>query len=323
MSNAGNKARNVLILGATGSVGGALLRELALRGWHAAAIARETARLKPRLAGLPPVAVVSGDAEAANSVARAARGASVIVHAVNYPYHQWVPHMRRATEAVIAAAEANEATILFPGNVYGFGPPKGRDFAESDPPNPSTRKGRIRVELEALLADAAARGKARVLNLRAGDYFGPTVRNGLVNRIFGNAAQGKKMEIFGNPRIPHQWAYVPDYARMAVDLLEKRAALAPYEVVHMRGHVVESQRALCRLAAAASGHPKLGVRRIPWMAFRLLGLHDPVIHELLEMRYLFFESVVLDDPRRRALLPDFKETPLESAVATTVESYRA
>ena len=309
-----------LVLGATGAFGGAMLAELAARGYRVRALARDPARLQPRLKSLGPIQVIAGDATEAPSVAAAARGATVIVHGVNYPYDQWIPHMRRVTDAVIGAAESEGATILFPGNVYGFGPSIGRPFVESDPFRPNTRKGKLRVELEELLAAAASRGRARVLIVRAGDYFGPTARNGLVDPIFGNAARHKPMRMLGDLDIPHQWAFVPDFARFSADLLAISERLRPFELVHFKGDIVKPGRDIGRLAAA--GAPDLALRGTPWWLLRLAGLFNGVARELMEMRYLFDTSVIIDDPRRRELLPDFKPTPLKEAVAETVASYR-
>ena len=77
------------------------------------------------------------------------------------------------------------------------------------------------------------------------------------------------------------------------------------------------------VAPAAAGPPRLGVRRMPWWLMGLAGRFNPVVREVLEMRYLFDEAVVLDDPRFRQLLPTFKATPLDAAVRETLDSYRA
>ena len=57
-----------------------------------------------------------------------------------------------------------------------------------------------------------------------------------------------------------------------------------------------------------------------WM---LAGALYPAVMELLEIRYLWKASVIIDDARRRQLLPDFRATPIDAAIEATVESYRA
>jgi nucleoside-diphosphate-sugar epimerase len=119
------------------------------------------------------VAWVAGDAMRQAEVAVAAEGAGVVFHGPNPPgYTNWrglaIPMLRSA----IAAARAAGARLIYPGSVYNYGPDAGEVVSEAAPQNPRTRKGRIRVEMEAMLRDAAAQG-LRTLVVRAGDFFGP------------------------------------------------------------------------------------------------------------------------------------------------------
>lgn len=310
--------RRALILGGSGSFGGGVAQEMSGRGWRLRMLARQP----ERLAGFD-AEIVRADALDAEAVERAAEDVDVIVHGVNYPYHQWVPNMARVTDNVVRAARRHGATVLFPGNVYGLGAQVDRPLPETAAMLPNSAKGTLRVRLEATLRAATQDGRARVLVLRAGDYFGPTVRNGLVDRIFGRAVAGKPIQVFGRTDIAHQWFYVPDLARLAVDLLERQEGLAPFEIVHDRSHVTRPQEAFLREIAERADRPALKIQRVPWLLLRLAAIFDPVVRELLELRYLFDRSVILDDPRRQALLPDFKWTPIEAAIDATLKSYRS
>jgi nucleoside-diphosphate-sugar epimerase len=268
------------------------------------------------------MAVVKGDAQDREALALAAAGVETIVHGVNYPYPQWIPHMQTVTGNVIAVARDLGARIVFPGNVYGFGAQTLHPLPETAAVAPNGKKGRLRVKLEQALHDATIDGAAQVLIVRAGDYFGPTVRNGYVDRLFGHARVGRPMQALGRLDVPHQWAYVPDLARVTADLLEQ-AELKPFEVVHFKGDVVDSQRQFLRLIARLADVPALRIRRLPWWLLRVAGLFDPLMREVLEMRYLFDRAVIIDDPHRRELLPHFTATPLPRAVQETLDSYPA
>lgn len=313
---------SVFVLGASGSFGGAMALELLHRGWVVRALAREPDKLCRILGESANLKVVSGDALDPQAVAQTAEGCSAIVHGINYPYHQWAPNMERVTRNVIAAASKEGTLILFPGNVYGFGAQVDRPLPEGAQMRPNSRKGELRVRLEEALRMATADGAVRVLVLRAGDYFGPTVRNGLVDRIFGAAARGKAIQYLGRLDIRHQWAYMPDLARVGADLLGMTERLTPFEVVHFKGYIANPQRDFLQLVARMAGAPQLPIRTIPWWVLRLMGLFDPVLRELMEMRYLFDSAIIIDDSRRQDLLPNFVNTPVEVAVKTTVESYR-
>ncbi len=312
----------VLVLGATGSFGGAVALELLQRGGAVRALVRDEAKARVLFGGHRGLEFAAGDARDPGAVDRAAAGCGAIVHGINFPYDQWSPNMYVVTENVVGAAEAEGALVVFPGNVYGLGDQTGRPLDEAAENAPCSAKGVIRVDLETSLRQAAEAGAARVLIVRAGDYFGPTMRNGLVDPIFGNAAKAKPMRALGRLDMPHQWAYLPDLARAVADLMEKPGRLALFEVVHFAGHVAETEGAFLRLVAAASGHPDLPVGVAPWWMLRLAGLFSGVVREVMEMRYLFDGAVILDEPRLRELLPRFKATPIEVAVRDTLQSYR-
>jgi nucleoside-diphosphate-sugar epimerase len=320
---AGGLAERILVLGATGGFGRAMVHELVRRRLPVRAQGLSASRLEQALGKLEGVEQVTADALQEAQVLSAAEGCAVIVHAVNLPYARWMPDMQTITANVVRTARNHRATILFPGNVYGFGRQTGRPLPEGTEMQPDTRKGAFRIQLEELLKSATSEGEARVIVVRAGDFFGPSVRNGLVDRIFGRARAGKPIQALGRLDVPHEWAYVPDVARLGAELLAIRERLAPFEVVHFAGHVARAQREFFRRVARAAGRPDLPVRTLPWWLLRGLGLADSQLRELIELRYLFDDAVLLDDPRRRELLPDFEPTPIESAIQETLASYAA
>jgi len=333
-----------LILGATGSFGGAVAREWASRGGRVRAVARNAALAEAALAGIPDVEVIAGDVQDARQLRAAAEGCGVIVHGVNYPYDRWVPYMHTATLNVIAAARSSGARVLFPGNVYGYGAQTAEPLAEDAPMQPNSRKGRFRVRLEETLAEATREPEAapesgaggaggveednetppppiRVLVVRGGDYFGPTVHNELQDWVFGRARQGKAQTVFGALKAAHEYLYVPDLARAAVDLLALGDRLVAFEVVNVPGHVAESQRAFCADVARLAGHAGLRAKAMPWWMVRLVGLINGPARELIEMGYLFEGPVRLDGAKLRTLLPEFAATPLDDAIRATLDSY--
>ncbi len=313
----------VLVLGASGGFGGAVAAELIARGRRVRLFARSPARLKARFGAAAEV--IAGDVQDLAALSKAAEGCGLVVHGVNYPYHQWVPYLHTATQNVIKAAQAVGGTILFPGNVYSLG--AGGPFDELAPHRPNSRKGNFRARLEGQLQDATkgADGKAaiRVLNVRAGDYFGPSVRNGLVDRIYGNAARGKTINSFGKLDIMHERVFLPDLARAGLDLLALGDGLGAFEVVNVTPGTRLTERAFMTEVARVAGHPGLKVQVMPWAMVRLVGLFNPAIREFAELAYLYDTTVLLDGAKLARLLPQFRFTPLEAALKTTIESYRA
>ena len=82
-----SRESTVLVLGATGGVGGESARQLRDAGWQVRAVQRGLPEDRLERDG---IVWLRGDAMRREDVARAARGCSVIVHAVNPPgYRRW------------------------------------------------------------------------------------------------------------------------------------------------------------------------------------------------------------------------------------------
>jgi nucleoside-diphosphate-sugar epimerase len=113
------KSKNtVLILGATGGIGGEIARKLIREKWDVRALRRNT----PQNEEHGDITWINGDALNAEQVAAAASGCSVIVHAVNPPgYRNWEQLVLPMLQNTINAAERNDALIVLPGTVYNYG----------------------------------------------------------------------------------------------------------------------------------------------------------------------------------------------------------
>ena len=75
-------------------------------------------------------------------------------------------------------------------------------------------------------------------------------------------------------------------------------------------------------AVKAAAPVPLKVSNFPWLVLHLMGIANPVIREVLKMRYLWENAMALEDARLDALLgPDFG-TPFEEAVAAATAIFR-
>ena len=155
---------------------------------------------------------------------------------------------------------------------------------------------------------------------RASDFFGPGVTAGstLGERVFGNALAGRRADFIGNPGLPHTYSYVPDIAAGLATLgTDARAA---GQVWHLPGPATGTTRALLDLVAGQVGHP-VGIRSLPKLAVRALGLVNPMLRELAETYYQFGEPFVLDTSKYQAAF-GAAGTPLADAIAATLAWYR-
>jgi nucleoside-diphosphate-sugar epimerase len=312
--------RKVFVLGATGGIGGEMARQMRDAGWEVHAARRGTSP-SPQLRD--GITWISADALDGASVAAAARGAAVIVHAVNPPgYRNWPQVVLPMLDNTIAAARSQRATLILPGTIYNYGPDAFPVLRESSPQNPQSRKGAIRVAMEERLKDFAADG-GRVIVVRAGDFFGPQVGNswfsqGLVKphrpvtRIYNP----------GSPGVGHQWSYVPDVARTMIELVDRGATLPSFASFHMAGHwdANGSQmiEAIQRVVTRRTGkEPR--VSTFPWWLLTVTAPFVRLFREMREMRYLWQEPLRMDNAQLLETLGHEPHTQLDVAVEATLE----
>ncbi|MDO8034913.1 NAD(P)H-binding protein [Janthinobacterium sp. SUN128] len=315
--------KTVLVMGATGGIGGEMVRQLQAAGWQVRALTRgET----PSPRG-DNIEWLRGDALSRADVLAAAKGCAVIVHAVNPPgYRHWSRLVLPMLDNTISAAIAEGATIVLPGTVYNFGPdafPASGDLlAEDAPQRPLTRKGAIRVALEARLEWASTQG-ARVIIVRAGDFFGPRVGNNWFSQGLVKPGQPVRSVLYpGAHGVGHQWSYLPDVARTMLQLLAMRATLPAFSRFHMAGHWDHDGRqmtgAIARVVEQATGTAP-AIRRFPWWLVALASPFVATLREMREMRYLWHTPLAMDNARLLAVLGQEPHTPLDEAVRATLE----
>jgi nucleoside-diphosphate-sugar epimerase len=304
--------KTALVLGATGGIGGEVARTLRARGWQVRALHRNPDACD---AGFD---WRRGDAMVPADVIAAAEGAALIVHAVNPPgYRNWGKLVLPMIDSSIAAARASGATILLPGTIYNYGPDAFPVLTEAAPQRPRTRKGAIRVAMEARLRAAADTG-VRSLVVRAGDYFGPHAGNNWFSQgLVKPGARPKSITAPGAPGVGHQWGYLPDVAETMVRLVETERP-ETFATFHMAGHWDPDGTRMIEAIRTALGQPDLPVRRFPWPLLRLAAPFVPLFRELAEMRYLWREPIRMDNRRLVEAIGPEPHTPLDRAVRETL-----
>ncbi len=312
--------KTALVLGATGGIGGEVARALLGRGWQVRALTRDPSRVPG--GDFKNIAWIAGDAMRAGDVMAAAQDADILFHGVNPPgYRNWrglaIPMLANS----IAAASASGARLIYPGSVYNYGPDAWPLCAEGSPQHPQTRKGRIRVEMEAMLEAGLTQG-LRYLTLRAGDFFGPHAPSSWVAQVL--MAGGKPLRAITTPEVPgvpHTWAYLPDMAETIARLADRADELPPAERFHFAGHALTGQdMAEAVRRATGSGLP---IRNFRWLPVYLGAPFVTFLREVIEMRYLWREDIRLDNRRLVDFLGEEPHTALDEAVARTLAEVRA
>jgi nucleoside-diphosphate-sugar epimerase len=226
-----------------------------------------------------------------------------------------------ALERAIEISSSLGATLLLPGNVYNYQPlPANLD--ESAPQGCLTRKGCIRIAMEARLAAAAQHG-VRCVVLRAGDFFGTGSGSWFDLALTSKLRKGQLVYPAAMDMM-HAWAYLPDLARAFVGVAEQRLRLPAFESLHFAGHTLSGndwQSALQTIAAQQGWiqpNAQLQPRNMPWGLMRLMSPLVPMWREVVEMQYLWDQPHRLVDERLQHLLGSLPHTPLPIALQSAL-----
>lgn len=310
--------KQALVIGATGGIGGEVARQLRDAGWQVLALQRNVSCNTETRDG---IVWIRGDAMHRQDIMHAARGCSVIVHAVNPPgYQRWPELVLPMIDNSIAAAKEEGATIVLPGTVYNYGPDVFTGIGEDAPQQPCSKKGAIRVALEKRLEVASTQG-VRVIIVRSGDFFGPRTRSSWFSQ--GLVKPGKRISTIslpGKTGVGHQWGYVPDVARTMIALLTCRETLPAFARFHMAGHWDHDGTVMAAtISKIAQRHGTTPThKKFPWWLLTLLAPCSATMRELLEMRYLWEAPVRMDNTHLIAVLGHEPHTPLDVAVHNTL-----
>jgi nucleoside-diphosphate-sugar epimerase len=298
----------------TGQVGLALAARLAGLGVGVRAVSRR----RPAALG-DGVDWRPADVTELEAAVDAAKGASVVYQCLNAPYTQWPELFPPLQRGALTAAERAGALLVTLENLYAYGAAGGQPLTEDLPLAAVTSKGRTRAAMTAELLAASAAGRVRIAIGRASDFFGAGVTESTLGaRTFGNAVAGKRADFIGNPDLPHTYSYVPDIAAGLAALgTDERAA---GQVWHLPGPQTVTTRALLDLVAGEVGHP-VGIRNVPKLVLRALGLASPLMRGLAEMSYEFDEPFVMDTSKFETAFGT-AATPLATAITDTISWYR-
>ncbi len=275
----------VLILGGTGKIGSHAAEAFWNAGWQVRHFNRKT-----------------------DDLTTAAMGADVIINGLNpHGYKNWETVIPAITKQVIAAAQASGATVIIPGNIYNFGDRPGV-MDENTPQTPHTRKGQIRVRMEAAYRAAGV----RTIVLRAGNFIDPRGNGDAMSMMLLREIKSNKVTTMGDPDAMQAYAYVPDWARAAQMLAEIRADLPVFADVPFPGHAFTTTQLRDTLAQATGRNLK--ITRFPWWLMTVLAPFWGLAKEMREMRFQFSMPHSLSGTRFAELLPDFVPTPLEEVM---------
>jgi nucleoside-diphosphate-sugar epimerase len=295
----------ILVLGAAGRFGYAAADAFRSAGWEVTSLVRPGAAHRA-----PPGTKVIETTERPDAVA-AARGMDIVLHALNPRLPDWQRFALPHAYAAIEAAESAGATLMFPGNLYNYGADMPPVLDETTPMRPTSRKGRLRVQIEKRIREASERGM-RTIILRAGDFFGSGYGSWFDLAIVREIGRG--IVRYPGPRdVIHEWAYLPDLATAAVRLAAVRDRLDAFESFGFPGHAVTGRELSAAIAKALRRNFRL--KQMSWWVVRALSPFVPLLRELADVAYLWNVPHRIAGEKLKAAIGEVPHTPFDVAVA--------
>ncbi|WP_394170995.1 NAD-dependent epimerase/dehydratase family protein [Saccharospirillum alexandrii] len=289
--------KTALIIGITGNFGAQMALALREQGWGIRALMRDPAKAP---GWLQPDCVISGSAQDESAVLQAARGADLLVYAANPQYHRWHQEALAMLEPAVRAAEQLKLQLVFPGNVYGYAP-QAESVDEQVRMNPPTDKGLIRQQMEQRLHRASEQG-AGVLIVRAGDFIGPNTTMTWLDLMASVKGSRVRLKLPHDDQHVHYYSYLPDLCTNTAKLLN--GPLLDWEVFHDPGLALSKadwQNAFQSLGVSAR------MSAFPWWGLRLAALVSPLMKEVMKMRYLWRQPVIMNGEKMIQQLGDRRQ----------------
>lgn len=241
-----------------------------------------------------------------------AANADVIVNAWNPPYDKWASQVPQLHARVRKAARASGATVILPGNVYVFGQNGQSVWDETSPHLATNPLGRIRIELE----QAFHRDGVKTIVLRAGDFLDTQRSGNWFDKVMTPKIGTGILVYPGATDRRHAWAFLPDLARAAVALAERRDSLPDFADIPFPGFTLTGEDLAQALGRVTGGTVR--IKQMSWMPIQLARPFWPLAKHLLEMRYLWSQAHQLDGAALSDLLPGLEMTATDAALAAAL-----
>ena len=269
-----------MVVGATGGMGYAVVKELAGRGIKTIAIARNEQTLHTLFGDEPLVQIHQGDALQKATIEAVATGVDLIVHAINVPYREWAEKQLPMLENLLAVAEEADAKFILADNIYAFGEQSSGWIDEQMKKQPTTKKGAIRLQM----LERTLQAKVPTSVVHFPDFYGPNAQNTAIHIMLAAILKNKRMPYIGDPKVKREYVYTFDGARALVEIaLKNKGANEEWYIPGISPISGEDLFALIHSLTGLQKKPMIANK----MMLQLIGMFQPQMREMVELLYLF------------------------------------
>ena len=280
------------ILGANGTIGSILAKELTKYTSHIRLVSRSPKKVNPTDELFP------ADLSDSAMVEKAVAGSAIVYLLVGLDYNikTWQEKWPKLMRATIDACIKHNAKLVFFDNVYLYDVKAIPHMTEESPVNPPSKKGAVRREIAEMLMREVKSGKLTALIARAADFYGPdNEKSFLIEVVYKNLKKGKKANWFIDADKKHSFTYTPDAARATALLANTPDA---YNQVW---HLPTDRNALTGRQMAELFMKEMKVQKgtsaMPMWLIKTVGLFIPFMREMPEMIYQYDRDYFFDSSK--------------------------
>ncbi|WP_420973509.1 NAD-dependent epimerase/dehydratase family protein [Bacillus thuringiensis] len=293
--------KKALVLGASGSMGYAIVNELCGRGIHVVAFARNKERLGALFSGNKHVEVVAGDVFVKEDIMNAAKDVDIIFHVVNIPYSDWEKQQEKLLINILEVSKHYGIKLGIVDNIYAYGRQGEGLVKEEAKKRPHTKKGKIRLQLE----EMAKQANVRMFIAHFPDFYGPNAESTLVHHTLKGILANKMSSFVGDKKIAREYIFTPDGAKAMVELALHDEAYG--QNWNIPGYGVITGEEMIQHIRELTGYTKR-VITVKRGMIQFIGLFDKQMKEFMEMLYLTEKPVVLSGEKYERYIGDIPKT---------------
>jgi nucleoside-diphosphate-sugar epimerase len=308
--------KKAIVLGATGGSGQVIVSELLSRGKEVIAFGRSESKLEQLMKEHDHSQQLTyriGDIFDYKTIVEAAEDAEVIFQCANVPYQEMALRLLSLGESVMKAADILGKKIVIVDGIYVYGHQVTKGD-ENHPKQPHTKKGKIRVEFEKLIFSQKWKN-AKALIVRLPDYYGATSQNSYLQPTLNGLAANKMTVFIGDLKTPREYVYLPDAAKMIVEIAEKDDSYG--EDWNIPGPGLISGDEIIQIARLVTGQKKM-VLPLTKNIIQILGLFNPFMKEVVEIMYLTKERFILDGEKYENRIGSIPKTSYKEGMEETL-----
>jgi len=296
------------ILGANGSIGIELAKELTQYSKNIRLVSRNPKKINQTDELFP------ADLTKRENVFEVTKDSSIVYVTIGFPYktkvwkQNWIPFIKN----VIDACLEHNAKLVFFDNIYAIGGNNVNHITEKSPFSPTSKKGKIREEVDNLILKNINENNLQAIIARAPDFFGGTshANSVLMNLVYDKFISGKKAQWLCNIDKIHSFGYVPELAKGTAMLGNTEEAYNQIWNLPTDSQKITGKGWIELFAKELKCEPKYSV--LPNWLIKGIGIFVPMMSEIAEMNYQYDRDYYFDSSKFNDF---FNYKPISNAIA--------